>query len=44
MVQRRLVEHFVAETTARCAASLVAVNVKTGCYYITFVCVSNHLF
>jgi transposase len=31
--QRRLIEHFVAGTTARCAASLVGVNVKTACYY-----------
>jgi len=33
VVQRRLIEHFVAGTTARCAASLVGVNVKTACYY-----------
>ena len=33
VIQRRLVEHFVAGTTARCAASLVGVNVKTACYY-----------
>lgn len=33
IVQRRLIEHFVAGTTARCAASLVGVNVKTACYY-----------
>jgi transposase len=26
-------EHFVAGTTARCAASLVGVNFKTACYY-----------
>ena len=26
-------EHFVARTTARCASSLVGVNVKTACYY-----------
>ena len=31
--QRRLIEHFVAGTTARCAASLVGVNVKTASYY-----------
>ena len=31
--QRRLIEHFVVGTTARCAASLVGVNVKTACYY-----------
>ena len=33
IVQRRLIEHFVDGTTARCAASLVGVNVKTACYY-----------
>lgn len=33
VAQRRLMEHFVAGTTARCAASLVGVNVKTACYY-----------
>ena len=33
VIQRRLIEHFVAGTTARCAASLVGVNVKTACYY-----------
>ncbi|MFZ4762699.1 MAG: IS1595 family transposase [Alphaproteobacteria bacterium] len=32
-IQNKLVEHFVAGTTARCAASLVGVNVKTACYY-----------
>ncbi len=32
-VQDRLVEHFVAGTTARCAAALVGVNVKTAAYY-----------
>lgn len=31
--QDKLVEHFVAGTTARCAASLVGVNFKTACYY-----------
>ncbi len=31
--QDRLVEHFVAGTTARCAASLVGVNFKTSAYY-----------
>ena len=31
--QDRLVEHFVAGTTARCAAALVGVNVKTAAYY-----------
>ncbi len=33
IIQRRLIEHFVAGTTARCAASLVGVNVKTASYY-----------
>lgn len=33
IVQRRLIEHFVAGTTARCAASLVGVNIKTASYY-----------
>ena len=32
-IQEKLVEHFVAGTTARCAASLVGVNFKTACYY-----------
>ena len=32
-VQDRLGEHFVAGTTARCAAALVGVNVKTAAYY-----------
>ncbi len=32
-VQDKLVEHFVAGATARCAASLVGVNFKTACYY-----------
>ncbi len=31
--QLRLIEHFVAGTTARCAADLVGVNVKTAAYY-----------
>ena len=31
--QRRLVEHFVAGTTARCAANLCGVNRKTAAYY-----------
>lgn len=31
--QRKLLEHFVAGTTARCAADLVDVNVKTATYY-----------
>ena len=31
--QDRLVEHFVAGTTARCAAALVGVNPKTSVYY-----------
>lgn len=32
-IQGKLVEHFVAGTTARCAASLVGVNFKTAAYY-----------
>ena len=32
-VQYKLVEHFVACTTARCAADLVCVNRKTAAYY-----------
>ena len=31
--QDRLIEHFVAGTTARCAASLVGVNKSTAAYY-----------
>jgi len=31
--QERLMEHFVAVTTARCAAELVGVNRKTAAYY-----------
>ena len=31
--QDRLIEHFVAGTTARCAASLVGVNRNTAAYY-----------
>ncbi len=31
--QYRLMEHFVAGTTARCAAALVGVNSKTAVYY-----------
>ena len=31
--QKKLIEHFVAGTTARCASSLVGVNIKTSCYY-----------
>ena len=32
-IQDKLMEHFVAGSTARCAASLVGVNFKTACYY-----------
>jgi transposase-like protein len=32
-IQEKLIEHFVASTTARCAASLAGVNFKTACYY-----------
>lgn len=31
--QRRLIEYFVAGTTARCAGSLVGINFKSACYY-----------
>ena len=31
--QARLIEHFVAGTTARCAADLVGVNFKTAAYF-----------
>ncbi len=31
--QHKLIEHFVAGTTARCAAELIGVNRKTGAYY-----------
>lgn len=31
--QEKLLEHFVAGTTVRCAAALVGVNVKTAAYY-----------
>jgi transposase len=31
--QNRLIEHFVAGTTARCAADLVGVNFKTAAYF-----------
>ena len=31
--QYRLAEHFVAGTTARCAAALIGVNSKTAVYY-----------
>jgi len=31
--QLRLIEHFVAGTTARCAADLVRVNTKTAAFY-----------
>ena len=33
MKQDRLIEYFVACTTARCAASLIGVNRKTAAYY-----------
>ena len=32
-VQSKLIEHFVAGTTARCAASLVGINHKSATYY-----------
>ena len=31
--RRKLIEHFVADTTARCAADLINVNRKTAAYY-----------
>ena len=31
--QHKLIEHFVAGTTARCAADLLSVNRKTAAYY-----------
>ncbi len=31
--QARLVEHFVAGTTARCAAELIGINRNTAAYY-----------
>ena len=31
--QNKLIEHFVAGTTARCASSLVGVNKSTAAYY-----------
>ena len=32
--QARLIEHFVAGTTARCAADLIGVNRNTAAYYL----------
>ena len=32
-IQGRLIEHFVAGATARCAASLVCINFKSAAYY-----------
>ena len=32
-IQEKLIEHFVAGTTARCASIIVGVNFKTACYY-----------
>ncbi len=31
--QSKLLEHFVAGTTARCSASLIGINKSTGAYY-----------
>ena len=31
--QEKLIEHFVAGTTGRCAAELIGVNFKTACYF-----------
>ena len=36
--QSKLIEHFVAGTTARCAAELVVVNRKTAAYYFQRLC------
>ena len=36
--QAKLIEHFVAGTTARCAAELVVVNRKTAAYYFQRLC------
>ena len=43
--QNRLIEHFVAGTTARCASELVGVNRNTGAYYFNRlrVIISEHL-
>lgn len=32
-IQDKLIEHFVAGTTARCAAEIIGVNRKTSAYY-----------
>jgi len=31
--QHKLIEHFVADTTARCTADLLSINRKTAAYY-----------
>jgi transposase len=43
--QNKLIEHFVAGTTARCAADLVGVNRKTAAYYFhrLRIIISQHL-
>ena len=43
--QARLIEHFVAGTTARCAADLVGVNRNTSVYYFQRLrdIISHHL-
>jgi transposase len=33
--QDRLIEHFLAGTTARCSAGLIGINFKTAAYYYT---------
>lgn len=47
VVQRRLINHFVAGTTARCAASLVGVNLKLlpsiASYNISAIIISQQL-
>ena len=32
-IESKLIEHFIAGTTGRCAAELIGVNRKTACYY-----------
>ncbi len=43
--QNKLIEHFVAGTTARCAAELIGVNRKTAAYYFhrLRIIISQHL-
>lgn len=43
--QNKLIEHFVAGTTVRCAAELIGVNRKTAAYYFhrLRIIISQHL-